>query len=43
LGQLDTPVDEEGIVGEEKGVGSLAGKRRECSIDLALVACGQYA
>jgi hypothetical protein len=35
LGQLDTPVDEEGVVGDEETVVSLAGKRRERSIDLA--------
>ena len=38
LGQLDTPVGQEGGGANEEGVGSLACKRRERGIDLAAVA-----
>ncbi len=32
---MDPPIDKERIVGDEKGVRSLARQRRECGIDLA--------
>ena len=35
LGQLNAPVDQERIIANEEGVGSLANKRSECGVDLS--------